>query len=302
MTNGAPRKPETIEGLIMTEKTEVQMGPAKGRATRILVAAENMDNELRIAEEFLGDTDAAERGILAILQEEFDVNEEDLQTRRTQKNQDLHQELADHTYRAYHEFLFSIATIIGKLQGEKIDTKAIYAAIIQYYEKEEQLGSVYQWLTKNPHAKEAIKDMVENGISGANKAHLVGAIQRATTEGVKPLRTFTEDKIMPLLRTVELLREMRNGTPQDIQERLLQELKDVPPRGKVLAIFNDYKELIGLEGKERGLEIRINGKRMELQPSDLENENTETMQGIAALYATGARIVFVAYLTKESAK
>lgn len=299
MTNGTPKQPETpntLEQLIDAEKKGFYTGATARKAQTILAKTEVIDTHLLIAGDFLENTGGAMDEIRKILEEEFDLDGKDFQERRAKQNEELHQDLVDHTYRAYHEFLSSIAAIIDQLEGEAIDKEKVAAAIIKYC-KGQPVNSIFRWMADSSRANAAIKSMVENGIKQENRNELIEAIQKAKTESTAPFKDFTEDKIDPLLRTIGVLRETK-GTKKELKEQLKKELKDVPPREKVLAIFADHRELLTLDGKERGLEVRIAGKRIELQGSDLADETTPKMQEISALYGSGARIVFVAYLTK----
>lgn len=296
MTNDATENPDTLEAFIDKKRQGFETGTTQRKITNVLDAKQSIDGQLHITEEFHRKTGEAEKGILSILQNEFELDEADYAERRRANTEDLHKALLDHTYRAYHEFLSSIAAIIDNLEGETIDKEKIAAAIMQYC-KEQPETSIFCWMTESERARGAIKSMVENGMNEENRSELIDAIKRARAESTKPLKDFTEDKIDPLLRTVGLLRSMK-GTKRDVKEKVKQELKDVPPRETVLEIFNDYTRLLTLEGKDRGLGIRIDGKRMELHPNDLVNTDTPQMQKIADLYATGARIVFIEYLTK----
>lgn len=300
MTNGAPKNPETLEEFIKVKNQGFETGTTKRKATEIVNAATTIDNQLAIAEEFHRNTGTAEEGILKILEDEFELDRTDYETRRQANTENLHKELIDHTYRAYHAFLSSIAAIIDNLEGENIDKAKIAAAIIKYC-KQQPENSIFHWMAESERARGAIKTMVDSGVNKTDRAELIEAIQHARTESTNAFKDFTEDKIDPLLRTIGLLKETK-GTKRDLKEKVEKELKDVPPREKVLEIFNDYTKLIELEGKDRGLEIRTNGKRIELQPNDLAIVDTTKMQEIAALYASGARIVFVAYLTKAPAQ
>lgn len=299
MTNGTPSSPEapkTLEQFIDAEKAGFDTGATAKKAEVILGTKGSVDKQLGTLEEFHRNTDVAEQGILDILKSEFDLDEEELNERRKQNNEELHQNLLDHTYRAYHDFLSGVAAIIDQLEGEAIDKEKIAAAIVKYCQGQPE-DSVFRWMAGSKNAKSAIQSMVEQGINQANRAELISAIQNARSDSAKSLKEFTADKIDPLLRTIGVLREVK-GTKKEVKEQLKNELKDVPPREKVLAIFADHRELLTLEGKERGLEVRIAGKRIELQGGDCADETTPKMQEIAALYGSGARIVFVAYLTK----
>lgn len=296
MTNGTPNKPEIPLEQFIEEKGEgFKTGTTARKAQTILAVTEDVDKHLLIAENFFGETDRAMDGIRKILEEEFDLDGKDLQERRAKQNEELHQDLVDHTYRAYHDFLSSVVAIIDQLEGEAIDKEKIATAIIKYCKGQPE-ESIFHWMAKSDRASATIKAMVEDGVNQNNRNELINAIQKAKTESTVPFKDFTADKIDPLLRTIGVLRETK-GTRKELKEQLKRELKDVPPREKVLAIFADFKELLTVEGKERGLEVRIAGKRMELQANDLTNE-TPKMQEIASLYTDGARIVFVAYLTK----
>lgn len=297
MTNGTPKKPEIPLEQFIEEKGEgFKTGTTARKAQTILAETEDVDKHLLIAENFFGETDRAMDGIRKILEEEFDLDGKDLQERRAKQNEELHQDLVDHTYRAYHDFLSSVVAIIDQLEGEAIDKEKIATAIIKYCKGQAE-NSIFRWMADSDRANAAIRAMVGQGVNQENRAELIHAIQKATTGSTIPFKDFTADKIDPLLRTIGVWRETK-GTKTELKELLKKELKDVPPREKILAVFANHKELLTIEGKERGLEVRIAGKRIELQGGDLVDETTQKMQEISVLYGSGARIVFVAYLTK----
>ncbi|MBI2524147.1 hypothetical protein HYW11_02965 [Candidatus Peregrinibacteria bacterium] len=298
MTNGAPENPKTIEEFI-DAKTADLTGINRRKATEILGATKTIKGHLDTAGEFDRDTTQAEKGILEILEGEFGLDMDDYQERRRKNNTDMDKGLLDHTYRAYHEFLSRVAAIINNLEGDHVDKEQIAAAIVQYC-KQQPENSIFRWMADSDRARKAIRTMVENGVNSAERAELIDAIQKARAESTAAFKEFTEDKIDPLLRTIGLLRGTK-GTKKALQEEVNNEIKDLPAREKVLEIFNDYTTLFELEGKDRGLEVRIAGETIELQLADLRNDS-DSMKKIAAHYASGRHIVFVAYLTKAPPK